>query len=190
MSRFKFFDTPLNGLKIIQKKPIEDNRGFFSRFYCAESFSVAGAECQVKQINHSYSRKKGTLRGMHYQEPPFAEVKYVSCIKGSIFDVAIDIRKDSPTFLHWYGEVLSDSNQKSLLIPQGFAHGFQTMVDDCELIYVVSNPYNSTSEHALNPFDARLNVEWPLTVTDISEKDKNCPFIQSNFFGVELLGLT
>ncbi|CAG0962996.1 dTDP-4-dehydrorhamnose 3,5-epimerase [Methylophilaceae bacterium] len=186
MSRFDFFDTPINGLKLVQRKPIEDHRGFFSRFYCTETFSLAGNECHAIQINHSYSRKKGTLRGMHFQLPPFAEIKYVSCIKGSIFDVAVDLRKNSPTFLHWHGELLSDENQKGLFIPQGFAHGFQTLSDDSELLYVVSNSYDSLSERALNPNDPRLNIEWPLTISEISEKDRNYPFLQSDFYGVDL----
>lgn len=187
MSRFDFVNTPIEGLKVIKRKPFEDHRGFFSRFYCEESFTQAGIGCGVSQINHSYSRKKGTVRGMHFQLPPFAEVKYVSCTKGEIFDVAIDLRRDSPTFLHWHGEILSDSNQKSLLIPQGFAHGFQTLVDDCELIYVVSNPYNPSVEAAVNPFDPRINIQWPLSVSEISEKDKNSKLLTAEFQGVGLV---
>jgi dTDP-4-dehydrorhamnose 3,5-epimerase len=186
MDRFNYIDTPLAGLKIIERKPIEDARGFFSRFYCAENFKEKKLEINVLQINHSFSKRKGTVRGMHFQLPPYAETKYVSCTRGEIFDVAIDLRKNSPTFMHWFGEILSESNHRSLLIPEGFAHGFQTLKDNCELLYLVSNRYEPKFERALNPTDPLLNINWPLSITEISDKDKNCLRVSSNFIGLDL----
>jgi dTDP-4-dehydrorhamnose 3,5-epimerase len=186
MSRFDFIDTPLEGLKTVQRKPIEDNRGFFSRFYCKDSFKGNSLGNEVLQINHSFSKQKGTVRGMHFQLPPYAETKYVSCIKGEIFDVAVDLRKNSPTFLHWHGEILSEHNQRSLIIPEGFAHGFQTIEEDCELLYLVSNKYEPAFERALNPTDPLVSINWPLLITEISDKDKNCLRISKKFKGLEL----
>jgi dTDP-4-dehydrorhamnose 3,5-epimerase len=186
MSRFDFIDVPIKGLQIVQRKPIEDNRGFFSRFHCVESFKEHNLENEVVQINHSFSKQLGTVRGMHFQLPPYAETKYISCVRGKIFDVAVDLRMNSPTFMNWYGEILSASNHKSLLIPEGFAHGFQTLEDDCELLYLVSNRYEPTSERALNPTDPLVNINWPLPITEISDKDKNCLRVSSNFKGLDL----
>jgi dTDP-4-dehydrorhamnose 3,5-epimerase len=186
MSRFEFVDTPLKDLKIVQRKPMEDNRGFFSRFYCSDSFNENKLINKVSQINHSFSKQKGTVRGMHFQLPPHAEIKYVSCTKGVIFDVVVDIRKNSPTFMQWYGEILSASNHKSLLIPEGFAHGFQTLEDNSELLYLVSSNYEQTSERALNPTDPLININWPLVITEISDKDRNCLMIANSFKGLDL----
>ncbi|HAF00045.1 MAG TPA: dTDP-4-dehydrorhamnose 3,5-epimerase [Methylophilaceae bacterium] len=186
MSRFDCFDTPINQLKIIQRKPIEDSRGFLSRFYCAEEFKAFGFNKAIQQINHTLTRQKGAVRGLHYQHPPFAETKLVSCIKGEIFDIAVDIRKNSPTFLHWHGEILSEHNQRSLLIPEGFAHGFQTLTEDCELIYLHTAPYNQASEGALNILDKAINVQWPIDIKDLSERDRNHPMLQQDFQGLTL----
>jgi dTDP-4-dehydrorhamnose 3,5-epimerase len=138
MSRFDCFDAPLSGLKIIQRKAIEDERGFLSRVFCAEAFAQYGFEKAVNQINQTLTRQKGAVRGLHYQLPPHAEIKLVSCIKGEVLDIAVDLRKDSLTFLHWHAEILSESNRRSLLIPEGFAHGFQTLTNDCEMLYLHS----------------------------------------------------
>ncbi len=185
MARFYFFDTPLVGLKVIQRKPIEDTRGFLSRFYCAEEFSNYGFNKPVCQINHTLTRKKGAVRGLHYQQPPYAEVKLVSCLKGEVFDVAVDLRKNSPTFLHWYGEVLSEKNQRSLLIPEGFAHGFQTLTEDCELIYLHTAPFNKEAEAALNVNDNSINISWLLEITELSERDRSHPMIKKiDFEGI------
>jgi dTDP-4-dehydrorhamnose 3,5-epimerase len=126
------------------------------------------------------------VRGLHYQQPPHAEIKLVSCLKGEIFDVAVDLRKNSPTFLHWYGEVLTEKNQRSLLIPEGFAHGFQTLTNDCELIYLHSAPYVKEAEAALNITDYRINISWPLEITELSERDRLHPMIQNDFEGFVL----
>ena len=186
MPRFDFIPTPLTGLMLVQRKAIEDHRGFLSRFYCAEEFRAAGIDKPVAQINHTLTRQRGAVRGLHFQHPPHAETKVVSCLKGEILDVAVDLRRDSPTFLHWHGEILSAANRKSLLIPEGYAHGFQTLAEDCELIYLHTSPYHPESEGALNVADPRLNIAWFLPVNDLSERDRNHPFINQNFQGIIL----
>lgn len=184
MARFDCIDTPLAGLKVIQRKPIEDARGFLSRFYCAEEFKNYGFNKPINQINHALTKQKGAVRGLHYQQAPYAEIKLVSCIKGEIFDVAVDLRKDSPTFLQWHGEVLNERNQRSLLIPEGFAHGFQTLTEGCELIYLHTAPYVKEAEAALNVGDPKLNIAWPLSITELSERDRSHPMIENDFEGI------
>lgn len=186
MSRFDFISTPLAGLLLVQRKALEDNRGFLTRIYCADEFREAGVNKTIAQINHTLTRKKGTVRGLHFQHPPYAETKLVSCLKGQIWDIAIDVRKGSPTFLQWHGEILSAENRKSFLIPEGYAHGFQTLCDDCEIIYLHTEPYNSNAEAALNVHDPVLNISWIEPVSEFSERDQNHPFISNDFQGLVL----
>ena len=127
MNRFRIQSTPLSGLQVITRQMLGDHRGFLSRLFCADELAQAGWTKPIAQINHTYTAKKGTVRGMHFQHPPHAEMKLVSCIRGEVWDVAVDLRANSPTFLHWHAEVLSADNHKALLIPEGFAHGFQTL---------------------------------------------------------------
>lgn len=147
---------------------------------------MAGINKPIAQINHTLTRKKGAVRGMHFQRPPHAEIKLVSCLKGEIWDVAIDLRSDSATFLQWHGETLSAENRKSLLIPEGFAHGFQTLTEDCELIYLHTSAYHPESEGALNATDPKLAIAWPLAISDISERDRNHKSIEQDFQGITL----
>ena len=184
MSRFDFILTPLSDLKIVQRKVIEDHRGFLSRFYCADEFAVAGIDKPIAQINHTFTRKKGAVRGLHFQHPPYAETKLVSCLKGEIWDVAVDLRSGSPTFLQWHGEILSATNRKSLLIPEGYAHGFQALAEDCELIYLHTSAYHPGAEGALNVTDPRLNIAWPMQIDDLSERDCSHSLIDQNFQGL------
>lgn len=184
MPRFDFISTPLSGLMLVQRKAMEDHRGFLSRFFCAEEFGAAGMNKPIAQINHTLTRNKGAVRGLHFQHPPHAEAKLVSCLKGEIWDVAVDLRRDSPTFLHWHSEILSAVNRKSLLIPEGCAHGFQTLTEDCELIYLHTAAYHPQAEGALNVSDPRLNIAWPLPVNDLSERDRGHPFISQDFPGM------
>jgi len=128
----------------------------------------------------------GAVRGMHFQYPPYAETKIVTCLKGEIFDVAVDIRSHSPTFLQWHSEVLSSENHRSLLIPEGFAHGFQTLTDDCEILYLVTAPYASSFEGGLHPEDPAVSVKWPCKISQISEKDSAHRYITESFVGVSL----
>ncbi len=183
---FDFLTTPLQGLVIVQRKSIEDRRGFFSRFYCADEFRVVGFNSPIAQINHSLTVRKGAVRGLHFQHLPYAETKIVSCIKGKVFDVAVDVRQDSPTFLQWHGEILSAGNDKSLLIPDGFAHGFQALIENCELIYLHTTPYKTDAEGALNVQDPRIAVEWPLDIAELSDRDRSHPFVKLDFKGIRL----
>lgn len=184
MFRFVFHPTPLSGLTLIERQPTGDARGFFVRLYCAEEFRAAGWHKPVAQINHTLTRKQGAVRGLHFQHPPHAEGKLVSCFKGQIFDVAVDLRRDSPTFLQWYSAILSAENHRSLLIPEGFAHGFQALTDDCELIYLHTTPFHAEAEGALNVTDPRLAVAWPLAIAQLSERDRAHPFIGPDFSGI------
>lgn len=185
MARFDFVPTPLVGLMLVQRQRLEDSRGFLSRFYCAEEFKTAGVLQPIAQINHTLTRSKGAVRGMHFQRPPHAETKLVSCLHGEIFDVAVDLRKNSPTFLRWHGVVLSAANQRSLLIPAGFAHGFQALTDDCELIYLHTAAYQPTAEGAVHANDPCLAIAWPLDITEMSDRDRTHPPLTAEFTGIE-----
>jgi len=182
--RFDFVETSLSGVYRVNRNPIVDSRGFFSRFFCAEQFKDVGLGKPIAQINHTLTRQKGTIRGMHFQFPPDTEAKLVTCLQGKVFDVAVDIRKGSSTFLQWHAETLSGDNQSSLYIPEGFAHGFQTLTDDCQLLYLHTASYVADSEGAVNPMDAMLAIDWPLEVTNMSDRDRNHVMLDSRFEGV------
>jgi dTDP-4-dehydrorhamnose 3,5-epimerase len=184
--RFEFRPTPLAGLWVVQRKPVEDPRGFFCRFFCAEEFQAVGLEKTITQINHTFTVNKGAVRGLHFQYPPHSEGKIVSCLRGEVYDVAVDIRKGSPTFLNWHGEILSAGNQRSLFIPEGFAHGFQSLTESCELLYLHSESFQPQAEGALHVADPRIGIAWPTGVTELSERDRNHPFIGLDFDGLAL----
>ena len=184
MSRFTFADLPLAGLKRVQRQRLGDNRGFLARLFCAEELAAAGWTQPIAQINHTFTAKQGTVRCMHFQRPPHAEMKLVSCIRGGVWDVAVDLRVGSPTFLHWHAERLSAENGCALLIPEGFAHGFQALTDDVELLYCHSAAYAAQAEGGLNPTDPRLDIRWPMAVTDLSVRDTGHPLITADFEGV------
>jgi dTDP-4-dehydrorhamnose 3,5-epimerase len=150
-SSFDIFDTPLKGLNLIQSKPIGDSRGYMELLFCAEELQALIPGKGILQINHSITAKHGSVRGMHFQHPPHAETKFVSCLRGEVFDVAVDMRQGSPTFLHWHAEVLSPINHKTLMIPECFTHGFQTICYDCELIYLHIRAYTPVAEAGLQP---------------------------------------
>jgi len=179
-----FTPTPLKGSYEIDLSPFKDNRGWFARVYCKEEFAEIGHTREWVQLNHSVTFAKGALRGMHYQLPPFSEIKMVRCIAGAVFDVIIDIRKGSPTFLQWYGTDLSAQNKKMLYIPEGFAHGFQALSGDCELLYHHTDYYTPSAEAGIRYDDPRVNIRWPLPVTDISERDAKHPLLDNHFNGI------
>ncbi|MDP1028797.1 dTDP-4-dehydrorhamnose 3,5-epimerase [Sphingomonas sp. KR1UV-12] len=183
-ARFAVHDTPLAGLKRVVRTRIGDTRGFLSRLYCAGELAAAGFTAPVAQINHTLTRATGSIRGLHFQHPPYAEDKFVSVLAGAVFDVAIDLRAGSPTFLHWHGEHLSADNATSLFIPKGFAHGFQTLTADCELLYLHTAPYAAGAEGGLNPLDPRLAIAWPLAITEISARDRGHPLLTPDFTGI------
>lgn len=180
--------TPLDmqGAYLIQLEPIKDERGFFARNFCFNEMMESSESFEIVQINQTLTKQKGTIRGLHFQNPPYSESKIVRCIRGKVFDVLIDLRKDSQTFLKWHGEVLSASNMKSLLIPKGFAHGFQTLEDDCEMLYFHDNFYNKNAEGGIRFNDPRIGVDWMLPVTYVSERDQNHPLLGDNYEGVNL----
>jgi dTDP-4-dehydrorhamnose 3,5-epimerase len=182
--RFDFHPTPLEGLLVIQRKPIEDPRGFFCRFFCAKTLQQVGFRRPIAQINHTRTRNRGAVRGLHFQHSPDAECKIVSCLRGEVFDVAVDIRRGSPTFLQWHAEILSARNRRNLLIPEGFAHGFQTLTKNCEMLYLHSAPFQPQAEGALHVADPKIGITWPLAVTELSERDRAHPFIGPDFEGI------
>jgi dTDP-4-dehydrorhamnose 3,5-epimerase len=180
----KFTPTILTGAFIIDPISLKDERGQFMRTYCKNEFTSIGFKGEWVQLNHSISFKKGTIRGMHFQKHPFGEVKMVKCIKGAVCDVIVDLRKDSPTLLQWTSIELSAENKRMLYIPVGFAHGFQTLSDDTELIYHHSNFFDPGAEAGLLYNDPLLSIKWPLTVSSISERDLSHPIINKDFKGI------
>lgn len=175
---------PLPGLKLIQRKPIGDKRGFLQRMYCHDVLTQLGFEKSIAQINFTMTHAKGAVRGMHFQYPPFSETKMVSCLRGQVFDVAVDLRRNSPTFLKWHGEILSPELNNSLLIPKGFAHGFQALSPDCELLYFHSNSYNPQAEGGLSSIDPKIGISWPLEITEMSDRDKTHPLLTTDYEGL------
>jgi dTDP-4-dehydrorhamnose 3,5-epimerase len=176
----------LQGLTVVERQAFADHRGFLSRVFCAEEFAEIGFTLPIAQINHTLTRQSGALRGLHFQHPPHAEDKFVSCLRGQVLDVAVDLRAGSATFLKWHGEILSEGNRRSLLIPQGFAHGFQTLTEDCELLYLHSRAYAQGAEGGLNAADPALAIAWPLPITDISDRDRNHPLLTPEFTGIRI----
>ncbi|WP_320189045.1 dTDP-4-dehydrorhamnose 3,5-epimerase family protein [Agrobacterium rosae] len=186
MSRFTDSELPLAGLKLVERQNLGDHRGFLSRIFCAEELANAGWTKPIAQINLTRTTQQGAVRGMHFQHPPYSEMKLVNCVRGAVLDVAVDLRANSPTFLKWHAEELSADNRRSLLIPEGFAHGFQTLTDDCEILYFHSAPYVPNSEGALNALDPALKVSWPLAITEMSERDRLHPHLTEKFTGLTL----
>ena len=177
MSGFVIQPLPLKGLYAVVRLRATDSRGSFTRLWCSETLAGLGFDSGPVQVNHSVTSHRGSVRGMHYQTPPHAETKLVTCIRGEIYDVAVDVRTNSPTYLRWHAEVLSADNGHSLLIPEGFAHGFQTLTDDCEIIYCHSRPYVPAAEAALRFDDPALSIRWPLAVTIVSDRDRSHPLL-------------
>jgi dTDP-4-dehydrorhamnose 3,5-epimerase len=187
MSQLVIKDLPLIGLKLIERKNIGDARGFLSRLFCAEELAAAGWHRPIAQINQSFTAHRGTIRGMHYQLTPYAEMKLVTCIRGKIWDVVIDLRTNSPTFLQTQAELLSADNRSAILIPEGFAHGFQAQTDNCELIYLHAASYNPQAERGLRFDDPQLAITWPLPVSHLSERDQSLPVLTPQFRGIAVL---
>ena len=179
-----FNPLPLNGAYTIDVQPFQDNRGFFTRVFCEKEFGEHKLVQHFVQANHSGTHGKAVIRGMHFQRAPYCEVKLVKCVPGAIFDVIVDVRKGSPTFLQWYGAELSAENKRMMYVPEGFAHGFQSLTDYSEITYMVTGFYNRESEGGVRYNDPKVSIQWPLPVTLVSEKDQNIPLIDANFEGV------
>lgn len=171
----KFIETELKGAFVIEINQLTDERGFFGRSWCKREMEEHGLNGNVVQANTSFSKTKGTLRGMHYQKHPHEETKLIRCTKGAIYDVIVDLRKDSPTYLQWFGIELSDTNYKMLYVPEKFAHGFITLTDDAEVTYLVTEFYTPGAEAGLRFNDPKLKIDWPLEATVVSEKDRQHP---------------
>jgi dTDP-4-dehydrorhamnose 3,5-epimerase len=182
--RFIAIHEPIPGLHVFERVRMGDARGYLERLFDAESVGPMLPFAAVAQVNRTLTEQAGTVRGMHFQRPPYAEIKLVHCVRGSVFDVAVDLREGSPTYLHWHGEPLSGDNRRCMRIPEGFAHGFQTLEADSELIYVHSQPYRPGSEDGVRPLDQRLGIRWPLAIALISERDGNHPPIDERFQAV------
>ena len=179
-----FTSTLLAGSFIIDLEPFGDDRGWFARFYCENEFQQIGHDKKWVQMNHSFTSARGTIRGIHFQVPPYREVKLVRCIAGAVYDVIVDVRKGSETFLQWFGTELSVANKRMLYIPEGFAHGFQCLTDNCELIYLHTEFYTPNAEGGMRYNDPAIVINWPLPVTTISPRDAGHPYLDENFKGI------
>ena len=186
MGKLTIHETPLAGLYVIETDAFIDHRGAFARWFCEDELKDIIGKRHIKNVNFSRTAKKGSIRGMHFQKPPKAEMKMVRCIKGKILDVVVDIRRDSPTYLQHFGVELSAENMKLFVIPEGFAHGFQSLEDDCEIMYLVTEFYAPDAEAGLRYSDPALKIEWPLPVADISVKDSVHPLIADGFEAVDI----
>jgi dTDP-4-dehydrorhamnose 3,5-epimerase len=180
----EFIPAYIEGLYVIHLKKLEDERGLFARTFCKNEFSQVGFNKEFVQFNHSLNKKKGTVRGMHFQNVPYGETKLIRCVQGSVYDVAVDLRKKSPTFLQHFGVELSAENMISMLIPEGFAHGFQTLEDNSALIYHHTQYYTPEAEVGVRFDDPALNVHWKLPAVMMSSKDKSYKLIGKNFKGI------
>lgn len=182
--RFDVIDTPVAGLKILRRKRLGDARGHLTRLYDAEELAAIGWPGGVAQINETGTAASGTVRGFHYQNPPFAEAKLITVLEGAVLDVAIDIRKGSPTFLQHHAVELSGGNAQSYMLPPGFAHGYQALTSDVRMVYVHSAPYRAEAEAGLNVLDPRLAIAWPLAIANLSARDGGFAMVGDDFEGV------
>ena len=174
----KFLKNKVNGSFVISLDKISDKRGFFARLFCKEEFVKNSIKFNIPQINTSESKKKGTIRGFHYQSGKSAEAKIIRCIRGSIYDVVIDLRKKSKTYMKYYGVTLSSSNRKMLYVPKGCAHAFQSLENNVELIYMVDHKYDPKKEKGVRYNDPAFNIKWPTKITTVSKKDKSWRYLK------------
>lgn len=186
MSDLQLIELPLPGLFTLQHRVHQDERGRFARLFCEGSLQAFGQPLHIRQINHSRTSQRGTVRGLHFQFPPQAESKLITCLRGAVWDVAVDVRQGSPTFLRWHAERLEAGDGRSLLLPAGFAHGFQALSDDAELLYLHSADYSPGYEGGLSVSDPRLAIDWPLPIQGLSARDAAHPWLGENFQGVAL----
>jgi dTDP-4-dehydrorhamnose 3,5-epimerase len=178
--------TPILGLSLIHREPVEDSRGCFERIFCEETLRDLLSGKRIVQINHAVTWAKGAMRGLHFQYQPHAETKIVYCQRGKVFDVAVDLRRDSPTFLHWHGEMLSEDNHTAFFIPEGFAHGFQSLTENCAMLYLHTAAYRPEAEGGIHLLDPRVGIAWPLPVAELSPRDAAHPLLGNDFTGITL----
>ena len=184
MSEGELRRTTIAGVMIAEARHVEDERGFLTRRFSAGPFDAAGVSGRILQVNHTLTRRRAVIRGMHFQRPPCAETKIVACLRGEVFDVALDLRKHSSTFLQWHGEVLSRENRRALVIPEGVAHGFQTLTTDCELLYLHTAAYEPSLEGGVSAVDPRAGITWPLPIAEMSDRDRSHRFLPEDFDGI------
>ena len=180
----RLWETPVSGLLVAQSETHTDHRGAFSRLFCESELQECLGSRNIVQINQSRTSIVGAVRGLHYQHPPYAEMKFVRCLKGRVWDVAVDLRAGSPTFLMWHAEELSAENMSMMVIPEGFAHGFQVLEENSELLYMHTALYAPAAEGGIRPMDNLLAIDWPLPIQDLSDRDRNHPMLASDFTGV------
>jgi dTDP-4-dehydrorhamnose 3,5-epimerase len=178
--------TPIPGLLVVETTPHKDARGEFARLFCEEELGALIGQRRIVQINHSRTVTVGAVRGMHFQYPPHAEMKIVRCLIGRVWDVAVDLRANSATFLKWHAEELTPANGRMMMITEGFAHGFQVIEPDSELLYLHTAFYAPEAEGGLRHNDPKLGITWPFAVTDLSARDANHSLIDSHFKGVDV----
>lgn len=186
MTDFTLQALALEGLYLIRQKVFCDDRGRFARLFCQSSLTLQGRPFAIRQINHSRTVEKGSVRGLHYQKAGYAESKLITCVRGAVWDVVVDLRPLSPTYLQWHAEDLRADDGRSLLIPAGFAHGFQALTDDAEVLYLTDADYAPDHEAGLSAIDPALSISWPLPVKNLSAKDASHPLLGKDFSGVEL----
>lgn len=174
----------ISGAALVQGEPFADHRGAFARLFCIDALSEVFGQRRVVQANHSLTRAAGALRGLHFQHAPHAEMKLVRCLRGRVWDVLVDLRAGSPTFLQWHAEELSPGNARMLVIPEGCAHGFQALEADSELLYLHTAPYTPQAEGGVRHDDPALGIRWPLPVTDLSARDRSHPLLSTGFAGL------
>jgi dTDP-4-dehydrorhamnose 3,5-epimerase len=182
----KLTPTPISGLMIAETAAHSDNRGHFRRVFCAPSLKEQGVDFAPVQANMSYSARRGTLRGLHYQTGDAPEAKVFRCLRGAVYDMTVDLRRGSPTFLKWFGIELSAENARALVIPPGFAHGFLTLADDTEVLYLTSHAYSPAHEGALRFDDPRVGMQWPFAPVVMSDRDRAIPDLPATFDGVDI----
>lgn len=176
--------TPLHDVMIVETTAFSDERGLFARLYCENELSEIIGHRRIVQINYSRTHTVGAVRGLHYQQPPHAEMKLVRCLKGRVWDVAVDLRAKSPTFLQWHAEELTPDNARMLVIPEGCAHGFQVLEADSELLYLHTAAYQPNAEGGVAYNEPSLNIAWPLPITELSQRDRHHALIGTDFLGI------
>ena len=182
----KLHPTPLAGLVEIEQPAVGDARGRFTRLFCEQAFAPIRPHLHFTQINWSHTQGRGSLRGLHYQKPPAAEAKLIRCLRGRVYDVAVDVRADSPTFLRWHAVELAEDNNRAFFLPEGFAHGFQALTDEAQLLYMHTAPWAPDCEAGLRYDDPLLAIAWPLPVAQLSARDQSHPLIAPGFAGIRI----
>lgn len=176
--RFVATPTPIAGLTLLRRLRIGDQRGYFERMFCHSELEPWLGGHPIAQVNHTFTGKPGTLRGLHHQQPPHAETKFIQCLRGRVFDVVVDLRPNSQTFLHWHAEILSADHPTTLVVGAGLAHGFQTLCGDCEMLYLHTTAHCPGAEAGVHPLDPSLRIPWPLGVSEMSARDAAFPLLE------------